>query len=890
MELSKETRGSKYHPLMFSVLGVILIILFTMIITSSSKIKYQVENSTTHLNQLINVQHVDSLVKEIWIELLQASSAKKIANDTSLKTLLEIKFSKIETIREAIELNDLGEQDNPIKVNFLHSLNTVLTQLKSTILNKPDKLHIQAKLPSIEKYQISALQFILFLDTENKHIASTIDDEKLNSTRTVMIFLLILAGIFCFLLYRSTQTISKKYKSYLEFVHNFPQPISMKDTQGRFTYINKVMASLFEKTMEEVLGKKIEQIHLSDDFSQLKDKIHLNKDEVLTKDNQHYQLSDYYFEGSNGENYQFHIGHEVSELITTRNESLKAQNKLQRILHISEEGLWELNLRDNTTLMDPACREIMGFGDGDFTYEEYMEMIHEDDKGRVLAALHEGMESQTNINLKYRFRKKNGEIVWIWDRGLTLFNELNEPETQIGIVQDITKDKRNQDRVHKLAFYDPLTSLPNRELATQHLEKAISSSVESNNYSALFLLDLDRFKILNDSYGHQIGDQLLIKVANKIQSTLHKDDVLARFGGDEFIIITNQLGLDIANASGNAKKIAKKIKDALSIPFELKLKTAHAIPVNYFTTTSIGGVLFKNNSHDTDTLLKLSDIALHKVKMQGGNDVMLVDPELQNQLNLAADMYKSLSCAIENNELALFYQPQYNAKKEMVGAEALIRWNSSKFGMVPPDKFIPIAEESNLIIEIGYWVLTQACQQLELWQKNPLMSDLRLSVNLSAKQIWQEDFIFLAKNIIRHYDFDPALLTFEITESILIRDVQDTIAKLNELKEIGSIISLDDFGTGYSSLSYLKNFPIDEIKIDRSFIQNLNTDHSDLLMVKSIIKIGENFGLEVVAEGVEDAEQFNTLANLGCIKFQGYLLNRPLPICEFLEVAHKENA
>jgi len=709
------------------------------------------------------------------------------------------------------------------------------------------------------------------------------DDSHLKNT--LILCLLTSCLTFSFILFRAAQKFLLKYQRFTNILCFTPEPLYIKDNKGKFSHVNKAMASLYELSIDEMIGKTEQQLSEEQRLTIIKE----DTQQKIVKNNQHYLLSTIKFKTLDNREYTFASAKDVTELTRTKNESQKNQNKLQCVLDVSEEGLWEYNLLTNQCHFDIKCSQIFGFNNANYVFDDFENSIFLDDKNKVSTAITKLIESDQTFNMEYRIQKPDGEIRWIWDRGIiTEYDEQNQPLVIVGIVQDITQDKLNQDKIHNLAYYDPLTSLPNRILASQHLEKAINLSVKQQSFSTMLLLNIDRFKVINDSYGHQMGDQLLIEVAKRIQLTLQPEDFIGRFSGDEFVIIINQLGVDTTKVTNKAKKIAKKIKDILTLPIILKLKEPTPTTISYYTTISIGGVIFKTNSHDEATLIKLSDVALHKVKMRGGNDYMIVNPTLQNELNQMADMYKSLSCAIDEDELSLHYQPQYNIEKKMVGAEALLRWNSDKFGMVSPVKFIPIAEDSNLIIEIGYWVLTLACKQLKSWQEDPQLKHLRLSVNLSSKQIWQEDFIFLAKNIIRHYDIDSSKLTFEITESILIRDVPDTIRKLNALKELGALISLDDFGTGYSSLSYLKNFPIDEIKIDRSFVQYINSNQSDLIMAKAIIDLGKNFNLTVVSEGIEDEDQLNTLIKLGGNRFQGFLLNRPLPIEQFLEAAYKE--
>ncbi|MFA6698883.1 MAG: EAL domain-containing protein [Thiomicrospira sp.] len=435
----------------------------------------------------------------------------------------------------------------------------------------------------------------------------------------------------------------------------------------------------------------------------------------------------------------------------------------------------------------------------------------------------------------------------------------------------VVKRKQAEAQAFQLAFYDPLTHLPNRRLLLERLSHSLSVSERAQHYGALLYFDLDHFKTINDSQGYSAGDQLLIEVGQRLQACLRTGDTLARIGGDEFVVVLESLGRQAENAANEAEAQADTIRYRLSQPYEIHQQ-------RYFTTPSIGVVLFKGTQTAAEDLLKHADTAMYGAKENGRNAINFYDPTVQHRLESRARLESELRDALEKQQLVLFYQLQVNAQGEPMGAEALIRWQHPEKGQISPAEFIPVAEATGLIVPIGDWVMKTACKQLQTWQLHPALNQLSLSVNVSAKQFKQSNFVDQVKRTLQRSQINPQRLKIELTESVIVEDVDDAIAKMRQLQAFGVHFSLDDFGTGYSSLQYLKQLPLDQIKIDQSFVRDLVEDPDDRAIVQTIIAMSQALGISVIAEGVETREQQAILAEQGCHHYQGYLFARPLPI------------
>jgi diguanylate cyclase (GGDEF)-like protein/PAS domain S-box-containing protein len=471
-------------------------------------------------------------------------------------------------------------------------------------------------------------------------------------------------------------------------------------------------------------------------------------------------------------------------------------------------------------------------------------------------------------------RRKNGEIYPEYMVITAVKDASGTVSNYVATFNDITISKASAVEIENLAFYDPLTNLPNRRLLLDRLGKALAASKRSGTGGALLYLDLDHFKNLNDTLGHDVGDLLLRQVAERLTASVREGDTVARLGGDEFVVMLEDLSSMDVEAAAQAENIAAKIMTALNQPYQLKANT-------YNNSPSIGITLFRDHGQMTDDLLKQADIAMYQSKKAGRNTVSFFDPAMQQSINTRVALEMDMWTALEQEQFELFYQIQVSHPGKVLGAEALIRWNHPERGWLLPGKFIPLAEESGFILSIGSWVLEAACKQLQTWKQNTLTHDLKLSINVSAKQFHLAEFVSQVRDAINRHSIDPTLLKLELTESVLLMEIKDTISKMTELKNIGIQFSLDDFGTGFSSLQYLKQLPIDQLKVDQSFVREIVMDTNDRAIVQTIIAIAEKLNLDIIAEGVETEDQRNILLSDGCPNFQGYLFGRPVPIDQF---------
>jgi diguanylate cyclase (GGDEF)-like protein/PAS domain S-box-containing protein len=474
-------------------------------------------------------------------------------------------------------------------------------------------------------------------------------------------------------------------------------------------------------------------------------------------------------------------------------------------------------------------------------------------------------------------RRKNGEVYPKWLTITAVKGSDGIVTHYVGSHVDITERKAAEDEVKNLAFFDPLTHLPNRRLLLDRLDHALASSMRSGREGALMFIDLDNFKTLNDTLGHNIGDLLLQHVAQRLESCVREGDTVARLGGDEFVVMLEDLSKDPQEAAAQTEAIGEKILTTLNQTYQLATHEYHSTP-------SIGATLFTDHQFGVDVLFKQADIAMYQSKKAGRNTLRFFDPQMQDTINVRAALESELRTALENQQFHLYYQIQVDDTYRPLGAEALIRWNHPDRGLVSPFYFIPLAEETGLILPIGQWVLKTACAQLKVWQQDELTRDLTLSVNVSARQFRQPDFVAQVQAAVLHHAINPLRLKLELTESLLLENIEDTIATMSALKEMGIRFSLDDFGTGYSSLQYLKRLPLEQLKIDQSFVRDLALDSSDQAIVLTIIAMAHSLKLGVIAEGVETEEQRQRLLNKGCTHFQGYLFGRPLPIEQFDEL------
>lgn len=471
-------------------------------------------------------------------------------------------------------------------------------------------------------------------------------------------------------------------------------------------------------------------------------------------------------------------------------------------------------------------------------------------------------------------RRKNGQIYLKWLTITAVSGPDGKVHNYIGTFTDLSEHKEAKEAIYRLAFYDPLTDLPNRRLLHDHMDLALSNSARSLHYGAVLMIDLDNFKFINDTKGHAIGDLLLIEMANRLKSCVRDGDTVARLGGDEFVIMLEILSKDANQAALQAEALGNKILKASSHPFSIAGETLHC-------SLSIGISLFTIPMTTSEEMLKRADIAMYQAKSAGRNTMCFFDPKVHASLEKRQAILSELHQALPKNQLILYFQSQVDYERNVLGAEVLLRWEHPQRGLVPPADFIPLAEESGLIIPIGLWVLLTACTQLKIWAENPLTQHLTLAVNVSARQFGQSDFVELVCRVLEETGAKATLLKIELTESLVLQDITDTIKKMDALKLLGIRFSIDDFGTGHSSLSYLKRLPISQLKIDQSFVREIDTNQSDAIIAKTIIGMANNFGFNVIAEGVETEAQRLCLESYGCTSYQGYLFGKPVPLVDF---------
>jgi diguanylate cyclase (GGDEF)-like protein/PAS domain S-box-containing protein len=471
-------------------------------------------------------------------------------------------------------------------------------------------------------------------------------------------------------------------------------------------------------------------------------------------------------------------------------------------------------------------------------------------------------------------RRKNGDThpEWLTITGVT--NDKGVLSHYVATITDISQRKAAEDEIQRLAFYDPLTHLPNRRLLLDRLQHALASSARTDRMGALLFIDLDNFKMLNDTLGHDQGDLLLKQVAQRLLACVREGDSVARLGGDEFVIVLEDLSTVANEAAAQAESVGEKILAALNASYDLQ---GH----NYHNTPSIGVTLFWGHLNSVDELMKYADLAMYEAKKAGRFTLRFFDPKMQAAITARADLEKDLRDGMLHDQLALYYQPQVDAAGRVTGAEALLRWQHPRRGLVLPHAFIPLAEETGLILPMGQWILETACAQLATWADQPETAQLSLSVNVSASQLRQSTFVEHVLSVLQASGADPRKLKLELTESLLFTNIEDSIVKMLTLKERGIHFCLDDFGTGYSSLSYLKRLPIDQLKIDQSFVHDLHTEADDGAIVRTIVVLAKSLGLQVIAEGVETQVQRDLLSLHGCEAYQGFLFAPALPLADF---------
>src|SRR5450830_216365 len=560
--------------------------------------------------------------------------------------------------------------------------------------------------------------------------------------------------------------------------------------------------------------------------------------------------------------------------IAIEREKSDSELKISAIAFESQEGMMITDSNRIILRVNQAFTDITGYSAEDAVGQNPRMLGSGRQDKRFYANMWTSINNTGTWSGEIWNQRKNGEVYPQQIIITAVKDNSGAVANYVATLTDITASKAASIEIESLAFYDPLTRLPNRRLLQDRLKQALAASARSGQRGALLFLDLDHFKTLNDSLGHDMGDMLLQHVARRLTSCVREGDTVARFGGDEFVVLLEDLSEKAFDAAAQAETIGEKILASLNQPYLLNTRA-------HYSTGSIGATLFNDHDIVVDELLKQADIAMYQSKMEGRNALRFYDPKMQEAITTRVDLEHELRKAIALNQFQLHYQIQVSSSGHTLGAEALIRWNHPERGMIPPFKFIQLAEETGLILPIGQWVLDTACAQLAVWQHDALTCDLELAVNVSAKQFRQVDFVEQVQTTLQRHNINPTRLKLELTESLLVDNIGHIITAMTVLGNIGVKFALDDFGTGYSSLQYLKTLPLDQLKVDQSFIRDLATDSSDEAIVLTIIAMAHSLDLSVIAEGVETESQRQFLENNGCTLYQGYLFSKPVPIDEF---------
>ncbi len=647
------------------------------------------------------------------------------------------------------------------------------------------------------------------------------------------------------------------------------------DRQCCFTYLNQESERLLQKTTADLLGLELWHDFAPAVAQRLKEQL-----QRALQTNRRVELEDWFpalGKWLEVRAYPFAEGlavyfRDVTERRRSQEQLMLLETSVARlndIVLIAETGGDQNEPR--IVFVNDAFELHTGYARADVLGQSPKLLLDLDPTVTKLQDIARGLRDTQKARTELMVRRKNGALFWVELEVVSVQASADEVTHWVAVGRDITQRKTAEDMIRHLAFYDPLTDLPNRQLLMDRLQKALASSARSGHHGALLFIDLDNFKILNDTLGHQMGDQLLKKVAMRLSASVRKTDLVARLGGDEFVVMADDLSDDPQAAAHKARVLAEKVLNTLREPFAL-------VGHHHFATPSIGVTIFSGTRADVGELLKQADLAMYQAKSMGRNTLCFFDPAMQASMSADARTSSDLRDGLRRGEFVLYYQPQVDRAGVITGVEALLRWKHPERGLTFPADFIPVAEDTGLILPLGQWALETACAQLAAWEKRPETANLSIAVNVSVRQFRHPDFVDSVVACIRNSGIRPHRLKLELTESLLADRMEITIEKMGMLKALGVTLSLDDFGVGYSSLSVLKRLPLDQLKIDKAFVADLLTDPNDAAISRAIIALAQSLSLQVVAEGVETVEQRDFLTYQGCDQFQGHLFSKPLPI------------
>jgi diguanylate cyclase (GGDEF)-like protein/PAS domain S-box-containing protein len=549
--------------------------------------------------------------------------------------------------------------------------------------------------------------------------------------------------------------------------------------------------------------------------------------------------------------------------------------RFQALLEQASDGIHILNAQGRVIEVSNSFCRMLGYSREEMLGKHPTDWVVGVSAGEIDERISDKLISDEPIRHEILHRRKDGTEFYVELTGCRL--QVDGETILFYSSHDISERKSAERQINQLAFFDQLSGLPNRTLLLDRLQTAMAAGARSGKQGALLFIDLDDFKTLNDTLGHSMGDLLLKQVAERLSQCVRAEDTVARLGGDEFLVMTPSVGATLAAAAIECEALAERILTSLNRPYQLEPE------LSYRCTPSIGVTLFPGQDSNSSDLLKQADMAMYKAKAAGRNAIRFFDPGMEVAVRERAALEADLRGAIQRQEFVLHYQVQVDGAGRPTGAECLTRWQHPQRGLVPPGEFIPLAEETGLILPLGHWVLETACRQLAAWSARPGMEEFTLAVNVSIRQFRQPGFAAEVLEVIDLTGADPNRLKLELTESLLVENVDETIEKMVAMKMRGVSFSLDDFGTGYSSLSYLKRLPLDQLKIDQSFVRDALIDPNDAALAKTVVALGHSLGLGVIAEGVETAEQRDFLLRSGCNFFQGYFFGRPQPLAQFEE-------
>ncbi|MED1800581.1 bifunctional diguanylate cyclase/phosphodiesterase [Brevibacillus porteri] len=581
------------------------------------------------------------------------------------------------------------------------------------------------------------------------------------------------------------------------------------------------------------------------------------------------------FKNQEGEIYQYlSIRSDITCRKQMEDELKRSEEKYRIIAENTSDIISIINLDGEFLYLSPSHKRVWEHTVPDEEIHNLFEWIVEDDRDIFAYAIQHAFSTRKEYMVECRINTQRNDVIWTESKINPIADEEGNVTKLLLVTRDVTDRKQSEETIHHLAYHDALTDLPNRRMYVQQLSKEMMQAKRFQSNLAVLFLDMDRFKDVNDSFGHDVGDMLLIEASKRLQACLKPGDVVARLGGDEFTIMQNHL-----QDRSEASALAEQIMNQLQRPFELE---GHVFNVS----CSIGIALYPQDGDNPEDLLKRADTALYTVKSRGKNGYDFFDPTMEAKSLERILMENEMRKAIAQEQFQIYYQPKIDIMTSaMTGMEALVRWVHPELGIIPPNRFIPIAEETGMILALGEWILKQACKQNKFWHDQGYT--LKVSVNLSARQIYQKDLVEMIKDILRETNLSPDWLELEITESIFVK-MEEATAVLQQIRDIGIQISIDDFGTGYSSFSYIKSLPVDTIKIDASFIRDIHHNQESQAIVKAIVTIAQSLNMNVIAEGIELHDQVAALKENGCDHGQGYLFSKPLPTDAFDQFLRQE--